>query len=65
MSSDNNINRHTDVPWRPAGIGQAMTWRCIGCVISRGTTLGSKGAGVRKRCATCVAAKAKREGAAG
>ena len=55
--SNRAINNTGDVPWKPSGIGQAMTWRCIGCQQARGTTLGSKGAGVKKRCGQCVAKK--------
>lgn len=57
--SNRAYNKTTDVPWRPAGAGLAMTWRCIGCGISRGSTLGSKGAGVMKRCKPCVEKKQK------
>ena len=54
---------HTDAPWKPAGPGQAIGWRCMGCNQSRSTTLGSKGAGIRKRCAACVAAAAAKKAA--
>ncbi len=53
---------HTDAPWKPRGLGQGATWRCGGCQQTRYSTLGSKGAGVRKRCAQCVAARAGRVG---
>ena len=64
MSSDIK-NLRPDAPWRSAGIGLGMGWRCMGCNVSRSSTLGSRGAGIKKRCAVCVAAKAKREGVAG
>lgn len=44
----------TDVPFGPAGTGALMTWRCMGCHTPR-SALGSKGAGIFKRCASCVA----------
>lgn len=53
---DSNSKR-TDTAWRSPGIGLGMGWRCWGCNVSRGSTLGSKGAGVKKRCSFCVAAK--------
>ena len=56
--SADNHNQPRDVGFRPAGIGSAHTWRCMGCGVSRSTTAGSKGAGVKKRCAVCVAKKA-------
>ena len=59
MSSGINSQR-TDAPWKPRGLGQGVTWRCLGCNQHRYSTLGSKGAGVRKRCAVCVAAKQAR-----
>lgn len=60
------INSHrTDAPWKPRGLGQGVTWRCFGCDQHRYSTLGSKGAGVRKRCSRCVAeAEAKKAGRA-
>ena len=57
--SDNH-NAPSDVAFKPAGIGSAHRWRCMGCNVSRSTTAGSKGAGVKKRCAQCVAAKQAR-----
>ncbi len=60
MSSGINSQR-TDAPWKPRGLGQGVTWRCLGCNQHRYSTLGSKGAGIRKRCSHCVAAaKAKK-----
>ncbi len=58
-------SRRNDARWRSAGIGLGMGWRCMGCNVSRSSTLGSKGSGINKRCSFCVAAKAKREGVAG
>lgn len=55
MTSGINSQR-TDAPWKPRGMGQGVTWRCMGCNQHRYSTLGSKGAGVRKRCSHCVAA---------
>ena len=63
MSSGINSQR-TDAPWKPRGLGHPMTWRCGGCGQSRGTTLGSKGAGVKKRCSACVAAAQAKAGRA-
>lgn len=53
-------SQHTDAPWKPRGLGHGVTRRCGGCHQTRSTTLGSKGKGVMKRCAACVAAKAGR-----
>ena len=39
---------------RAHGGGLAMRWKCMGCNQVR-DTLGSRGAGVRKVCAVCVA----------
>lgn len=39
---------------RANGGGLAMRWKCMGCNQVR-DTLGSRGAGVRKVCAQCVA----------
>ena len=58
-------SKRNDTPWRSPGIGMSHGWRCMGCNVSRGSTLGSRGAGINKRCKACVAAKAKREGGAG
>lgn len=57
MSSGIN-SQHTDAPWKPRGMGHAVTWRCLGCGLSRLSTAGSRGKGVMKRCSSCVAAKA-------
>ena len=53
-------SQHTDAPWKPRGLGVPATWQCMGCGQYRGSTLGAKGKGVRRRCAKCVAAKAGR-----
>lgn len=45
-------------PMRPPGVGMAHNWQCMGCGQVRFTTLGSKGVGLRRRCAKCVEAKA-------
>ena len=50
------IRTAPDTPWQPAGVGMASTFMCLGCG-GRRMVLGSKGAGVRRRCAHCVAAK--------
>jgi len=49
-------SQHTDAPWKPRGLGHHVGWRCMGCQQTRYTTAGSKGAGLRKRCSSCVAA---------
>ena len=49
-------SQQTDAPWKPRGLGHGVTWRCMGCNQHRYSTLGSKGAGLRKRCSSCVAA---------
>ena len=41
---------------RQMGAGVPAKWRCMGCDQVRGMT-GSRGAGLRKRCAQCVAGK--------
>ena len=58
--SNDSHNAPRDVAFRPAGIGSAHTWRCMGCNVCRSTMAGSRGAGVKKRCAVCVAAKQAR-----
>jgi hypothetical protein len=64
MASGINSQRN-DAPWKPRGLVQGVTWRCMGCGQHRYSTLGSKGAGVMKRCSTCVAAaEAKKAGRA-
>ena len=50
-------SQHTDAPWKPRGLGHSVTWRCGGCHQNRSTTAGSRGKGVMKRCAVCVASK--------
>lgn len=40
------------------GPGIASRWLCMGCHLLK-NTLGSRGAGVRKRCAACVESKRK------
>lgn len=62
MSSDTARNTHNDVRFAPVGMGMLIRWHCFGCGQSR-ATLGSKGAGVHKRCALCVAARAERKSA--
>jgi hypothetical protein len=58
-------SQQTDAPWKPRGLGHGVTWRCMGCDQHRYSTLGSKGAGLRKRCSSCVAAaEAKKAGRA-
>jgi len=56
MSSDYATSKHPDLTATQVkyGGGVATTWRCLGCGIGR-PLLGSRGAGVRKRCAACVA----------
>ena len=55
MTAD-DTRRGPDRQFRPAGIGSAHTWRCMGCGQSR-PSLGARGVGVRRRCAVCVAKK--------
>ena len=59
MTSDNTRNSHNDVRFAPVGMGMSISWQCFGCSKPR-ATLGSKGAGVHKRCSSCVSAKAER-----
>ena len=54
-------SQHSDAPWRPRGLGMPATWVCMGCSKARGSTLGAKGVGVRRRCSVCVAAKAEKQ----
>ena len=61
--SDNGRNTHIDVRYRAVGMGMSITWQCFGCGQSR-PTLGSKGAGIFKRCVQCQAAKAERKAVA-
>ena len=60
MTSDNARNTHNDVRYRAVGMGMSITWQCFGCGQQR-VTLGSRGAGVHKRCAVCVAARDARK----
>ena len=52
------IRTAPDRPWRYSGVGLYPTFLCMGCNTSRSGT-GSKGAGIFKRCAPCLAAKAQ------
>jgi hypothetical protein len=52
------IRTTPDVRWRFSGVGITPTFRCLGCDTSRLST-GSKGSGIFKRCASCLAAKAE------
>ena len=62
MSAEHGYGNAPDVRFRDVGIGLDIRWRCFGCNKTR-PTLGSKGAGVFKRCVECVAAKAVRKAA--
>jgi hypothetical protein len=42
-----------DAPWRQPGIGMTSTFKCMGCHQPR-HAIGSRGAGVFKRCAQCL-----------
>lgn len=53
MTRSDDSRRGADVPYRPAGPGMLPTWHCLGCNQKR-VVLGSRGVGVRKRCAVCV-----------
>ena len=53
------IRTAPDVSFRPAGVGMAATFMCLGCGGLR-LIRGSKGNGVRRRCAGCVAERAWR-----
>jgi len=46
--------------FRSPGSGMQSYWLCMGCNHSRGTA-GSKGVGVKRRCAACIAKKATKE----
>ena len=63
MSSDTAYGVVTDVRFVAVGVGLDIRMLCMGCGKTR-TTQGSKGKGVRLRCAVCVAAKAERKGRA-
>ena len=55
MSSDYVSSKHLDLTASQLvlGVGAVTTWRCLGCGIGR-SLLGSRGAGIRKRCAVCL-----------
>lgn len=59
MSSDTAHGTTADVRWRAVGVGLDIQWSCFGCNQKR-PNLGSKGAGVFKRCGVCLAAKAEK-----
>lgn len=50
------IRTAPDVNFRPAGAGMQHLWLCMGCGKSR-PSLGSRGTGVARRCASCLAAR--------
>lgn len=50
------IRTAPDVPFRQVGIGLRPLWRCMGCDQNRPSE-GSRGLGVKRRCAVCVAKK--------
>ena len=56
MSSETGYGNAADVRFRAVGVGLDIRWNCFGCGQMR-PTLGSKGAGVHKRCGVCVAAR--------
>ena len=51
-----DIRAAADRPFRQVGLGQHSLWRCMGCHQNR-EAAGSKGVGIRRRCAQCVAKK--------
>ena len=53
MNRNSNVTDKTAVN-RIAGAGVPMRWRCLHCSQVR-DILGSRGAGIRKKCAVCVA----------
>ena len=55
--SADNHNTPQDVRYAPVGMGHHVTWSCLGCGQPRFTTAGSRGKGIKKRCAQCVAKK--------
>lgn len=57
MTHDDRQRSKPDAPFLPAGPGLAITWQCMGCGQKRGTSIGARGVGVRKRCAQCVERK--------
>lgn len=60
MSSDQAHGTYTDVRFVAVGVGLDIRMQCLGCGKPR-TTQGSKGRGIRLRCAVCVAAKEARK----
>ena len=58
--SSHGFSSTKDVTYRAVGMGMMIRWHCFGCGQSR-PTLGSKGAGIHKRCVQCQAAKAARK----
>lgn len=52
------IRTTPDVRWGFSGVGATPTFLCLGCNKSR-LGGGSKGSGIFKRCASCLAAKAE------
>ena len=62
MSRDTAYGVISDVRFRAVGVGLDIRWNCFGCGQMR-PTLGSKGAGVHKRCASCVVARDARRAA--
>ena len=62
---DTSRNSQSDARFQPVGMGCLMTWTCWGCNKRRGTTLGAKGVGIKRRCAPCVEAQAERKRVAG
>ena len=55
------IRTAPDVPFRQVGIGYNPTWLCMGCGKPSPAT-GSRGKGVFRRCAVCLAAKEAKNG---
>ena len=58
-----DIRAAPDRPFRQVGTGQHSLWRCMGCNQNR-EAAGSKGVGIRRRCAFCVAAAQAKKGKA-
>ena len=56
MTGDEAKHR-PDVPFKPAGVGMDHRRNCMGCNVWRGTA-GGRGAGLRWRCASCLAQRA-------
>lgn len=46
--------------WHTGGTGLHSTWMCMGCHKPRLRT-GSKGKGIKQRCAVCVAKKEQKQ----